>query len=416
MGPLRDPAQGCGSRRAHQEPSPIRPSRHRIARRIVAPVVVATGIAITAPGSFTMAQPASISQKRAEVAQLEAQLAEIDTKAAQAAEAYNGARYEQQQVEARIAVNTRRTTDTAKRLKASRHLLADRLRVMYANPEPTLVEVIASSDSVVTAMDGAQLLERIGQRDGNTVRDVRSDLDALKKTRRQLEIDEAEVKKQVAETERRRDEINALLAQRRAVVDGARGELRQMIAAEEARKRREAEMQKRRALEAQRAMQAAAAARQQQVAPSSPAAPSSPSSPTPSSPASSPAPAPATAPVGGGGDNARAVSIAMQYLGVPYVWGGASPSGFDCSGLMSYAYAQIGKDVPHYTGAIWAKFPKVSQGDLQPGDMVFFYSDLHHVGMYIGNGQFIHAPHTGDVVKISSLSERASVYAGAVRP
>ena len=83
---------------------------------------------------------------------------------------------------------------------------------------------------------------------------------------------------------------------------------------------------------------------------------------------------------------------------------------------MSYAYAQIGKNVPHYTGAIWAAFPKVPSSDLQPGDMVFFYSDLHHVGMYIGNGQFIHAPHTGDVVKISSLSERASVYAGAVRP
>ena len=90
----------------------------------------------------------------------------------------------------------------------------------------------------------------------------------------------------------------------------------------------------------------------------------------------------------------------MQYLGVPYVWGGASPSGFDCSGLASYAYAQIGKSVPHYTGAIWAAFPQVPSGQLQPGDLVFF-NGLGHMGIYIGGGQFVHAPHTGDVVKVS---------------
>jgi cell wall-associated NlpC family hydrolase len=104
----------------------------------------------------------------------------------------------------------------------------------------------------------------------------------------------------------------------------------------------------------------------------------------------------------------------MQYLGVPYVWGGASPSGFDCSGLASYAYAQIGKSVPHYTGAIWSAFPQVPSDQLQPGDMVFF-NGLGHMGIYIGGGQYVHAPHTGDVVKVSSLGERSD-YVGAVRP
>ena len=104
----------------------------------------------------------------------------------------------------------------------------------------------------------------------------------------------------------------------------------------------------------------------------------------------------------------------MQYLGVPYVWGGASPSGFDCSGLASYAYAQIGKSVPHYTGAIWAAFPKVPSDQLEPGDLVFF-NGLGHMGIYIGGGQYVHAPHTGDVVKVSSLGDRSD-YVGAVRP
>ena len=110
------------------------------------------------------------------------------------------------------------------------------------------------------------------------------------------------------------------------------------------------------------------------------------------------------------------VGIAMQYLGVPYVWGGASPSGFDCSGLVMYVYAQVGVSLPHYTGAQWAMGVPVAYSDLQPGDLVFF-DGLGHVGIYIGGGEFIHAPHTGDVVRIDSLSEGwyAATYDGARR-
>ena len=110
------------------------------------------------------------------------------------------------------------------------------------------------------------------------------------------------------------------------------------------------------------------------------------------------------------------VGIAMQFLGVPYVWGGSSPSGFDCSGLVMYVYAQVGVSLPHYTGAQWNAGVPVSQGDLQPGDLVFF-DGLGHVGIYIGGGEFIHAPHTGDVVRIDSLSEGwySATYDGARR-
>jgi len=105
----------------------------------------------------------------------------------------------------------------------------------------------------------------------------------------------------------------------------------------------------------------------------------------------------------------------MQYLGVPYVWGGASPSGFDCSGFTMYVYAQIGVSLPHYTGAQYAMGVGVSRSQLQPGDLVFF-DGLGHEGLYIGNNQFIHAPHTGDVVKISSITGwYASTYVGARR-
>ena len=111
----------------------------------------------------------------------------------------------------------------------------------------------------------------------------------------------------------------------------------------------------------------------------------------------------------------KAVAIAERYLGVPYRWGGASPSGFDCSGLVMYVFAQVGVSLPHSSYAQYGYGVPVSRGDLQPGDLVFF-DGLGHVGIYVGGGSFIHAPHTGDVVKISSLSGwYASTYVGARR-
>jgi cell wall-associated NlpC family hydrolase len=109
------------------------------------------------------------------------------------------------------------------------------------------------------------------------------------------------------------------------------------------------------------------------------------------------------------------VGIAMRYLGTPYVYGGSSPSGFDCSGFTMYVFAQIGVSLPHYTVAQYSMGAPVSQSQLEPGDLVFF-DGLGHVGIYIGGGQFIHSPHTGDVVKISSMSGwYAATYVGARR-
>jgi cell wall-associated NlpC family hydrolase len=123
-----------------------------------------------------------------------------------------------------------------------------------------------------------------------------------------------------------------------------------------------------------------------------------------------------------GTTGARAVSIALQYLGIPYRWGGADPfGGFDCSGLAMYVYAQLGIQLTHYTGSQFYEGVRVPSSELLPGDLLFFEPSARgpqHEGIYIGAGQFVQAPHTGDVVKISSLSEPSYAFGfvGAVRP
>ena len=118
----------------------------------------------------------------------------------------------------------------------------------------------------------------------------------------------------------------------------------------------------------------------------------------------------------------QAVALAYRFLGVPYVWGGASPLGFDCSGLTMYVYGQLGIKLGHYTGFQYYEGRRVPRDQLQAGDLVFFHANSigvpGHEGMYVGNGSFIHAPHTGDVVRISSLFDTryALSYVGAVRP
>jgi cell wall-associated NlpC family hydrolase len=200
-----------------------------------------------------------------------------------------------------------------------------------------------------------------------------------------LRTEQARQRRLVAARAAERNQIQGRLASERQLYSSVRAQIQHMIAAQQAQQ-----------AAAARAAQAAAQPRSVNLKPN-----------FVSPPASVP-----------GGRYGGVVGIAMQYLGVPYVWGGESPSGFDCSGLVAYVYSKVGISLPHSTYAQWA-YPNavsVSRSQLEPGDLVFFYG-LGHVGIYVGGGSFIHAPHTGSVVRIDSLNGAgySSAYVGAKR-
>ena len=109
----------------------------------------------------------------------------------------------------------------------------------------------------------------------------------------------------------------------------------------------------------------------------------------------------------------QALQAALTREGDPYVWGAAGPSEFDCSGLVVWAYAQEGISLPHYTGWLWNSGVHVARSDLEPGDLVFFFPNISHVGMYIGNGLMIDAPNFREVVRVQPIYW--SAFVGAVR-
>ncbi|PZG22293.1 glycoside hydrolase [Micromonospora craterilacus] len=99
-----------------------------------------------------------------------------------------------------------------------------------------------------------------------------------------------------------------------------------------------------------------------------------------------------------------AIRTACAQVGKPYVWGATGPNSFDCSGLTQYAYKAAGIYLTHFTGAQWNQGKAISRADARPGDLVFFFSDLHHVGLYLGNNQMVHAPRAGKPVNVSSIT------------
>jgi cell wall-associated NlpC family hydrolase len=298
-----------------------------------------------------------------------------------------------------MATNRRHLVAARKSLGVAQQRAAQRLRDLYINgPGDSTLEVLLGAstlDEVITRLDA---IERVSGQDGVILRHVRTYRKNVEEHRAQLQEAQSDQAQIVEQRASEKASIEARLNERQELLASVKDEIARMQA-EERRRQAALEAQARARLQAQRiAAQNAAEAANAAVATSETAV--VPLAPPPD-----------------GSRASQVIALAMQYLGVPYVWGGASPSqGFDCSGLITYVFGQIGISLPHHAASQYGYGVPVSREDLQPADLVFF-DGLGHMGMYIGGGQFIHAPHTGDVVKISSIYEDwyASRWVGARR-
>jgi peptidoglycan DL-endopeptidase CwlO len=351
------------------------------------------GLAVTAAGS---AEPTQLGSKRAEAQQVLAEIQAMDAEMEKAVEAFNAANVRLDQIKHDLAVNQSRLVVAKKNLAKARAQVSARLVALYTSDEPDTLSVIFGASSLGDLIERIDSANRIADEDARIAAEVKHYRNEVQTRQQALVKAQADQEKVVADRAAQRASVQSQLAERQALYSSIKDQIAQLEAAERAR-------------QARLAAQAKAAAKQQSAPAPAPApAPSSGSSGSYGGSSGGSAPPPAT--------HSSVVSIALQYLGVPYVWGGASPSGFDCSGLTMYAYAKVGVYLPHNAAMQYGMGTPVSRSQLAPGDLVFF-SGLSHVGMYIGGGRFVHAPHTGDVVKISSLSEYwySATYVGARR-
>jgi peptidoglycan DL-endopeptidase CwlO len=353
--------QACGRARATR------------ARTLIAGLTAVLVVAVTAgPAGAT-----SLSQKKAEAAAAQTRLTQLQNAAEKKVEAFDRARQAYDDVVAALRMNEQTLAVARKNLHAAQQQLAASLTQDYKSGNQDALSYVLAARSIGELVDQVQVLQRTTGVNKSLLKDI---------TRYQAEVQRRQAllvkqKRQAARWKAQKaSEANAARAsvnRAQAYYDNLQASIRKLI----------------------RQQQAAAAARAAAAAAAASSSAPVNTGPLPNPPAST---------LGG-----QAVAIAEGYLGVPYVWGGASPAGFDCSGLVMYVYAQLGVSLPHNAAAQYYMLPHVSESDLEPGDLVFF-DGLNHVGIYVGGGQIIHAPHTGTVVQISSLSGGGS-FAGAAR-
>jgi cell wall-associated NlpC family hydrolase len=376
-------------------PPPVRPST-RIFRVLVPSgrkrqaQAFFLGIATLCAAASANATPGTVAAKQAQAQQVLAQIQQIDNTLGAAVESYNLANVRLQKIESDQRENRRQLKLTRANLKIAQDSLAVRLVSAYTSTQDnSTLSVLLGASSLDDLLNRIEAVNSTSRQDASIVHQVTSFKAAIQHNRIQLQKAHSEQQTIVAQKAAQKQRIQSQLASRRQLLSSIKGQIAHIRAVEAAQ---------------QRQLAAAAQARLAGGGQASLPVAVGVSASTPEGSTVAP-------PNAHGG----VVGIAMRYLGVPYVWGGSSPRGFDCSGLVAYVFSQIGVSLPHSSYAMFGMGTSVSIGELQPGDLVFF-TGASHMGIYIGGGQFIHAPHTGDVVKISSMSGYySSNFAGARR-
>ena len=366
--------------------APPRPIRRVRSLRTASAVVALATLATTS--TLLGVAPANADSLKARIASAHQQLAALDARAEAATERYNAARI-------KLAADQRTATSAQRRLAAAQRTLSRMQASVQAFAVAAYQGQALDTTMGVTADSPQEFLDKMTtlQAVANSQSQALAELDAAQHEEEQARSSAT------AALSAQQDATQQMQADRDTVLKAASQEqqiLQHLQAREQAiiraARARAARLAAERAAAALRARQAAAVAAASALM---------------SQPTSSPV-------VTGSGGARVAVQWAYRELGKPYQWGAAGPNSFDCSGLTQYVWGKAGVYLDHYTGSQWNEGQHVSRDQLQPGDLVFFGSDLHHVGLYVGNSNMIEAPYTGANVRVSYAFRPD--YAGAVRP
>lgn len=304
----------------------------------------------------------AISTAAAELSALQELVDELNAELEKVAEEYNYVNQQCEDTQAAADEATANLEEAEADLAAARERLCERLVSIYKNGDIGTIQALLTADSISDALSLMDGFRSLAQEDSRLVDEVHKYKD-----------EQAQLQAQLDEQLKQLTEYQEQVATAKAKVEA------QLAKKQQALKGKEAELAALKKAEAERQARLAEQARQYQIWLAS--------------------------------RPGQVVSLAKSFLGVPYVWGGYSPSGFDCSGLVKYVYAKVGIYLPHSSAMMYSYGTPVSKSNLRAGDIVFFYSPIHHVGIYIGNGKMVDA--TGNQVQISNVFK--SSYTGARR-
>jgi cell wall-associated NlpC family hydrolase len=335
-----------------------------------------------------------VTSKRAQAEQVMGQLQHLSDSLERARSQYYASTQQLAKIQHDLRVNSHELKLAKHNLKASQRVIAQRLVTLYTSDQASTLEVVLgarSLDDMITRMDSAKSVTSL---DAQVLSQVKTFRAAVKRNHELLAKARVEQQHVVAQRASAKALIETQINTQNSLLASIKGEIAKIVAADRAR-------QLQMAAAAQQRLSLARVSQAQSQDTIVGATAIAPQSLTVVAPPST---------------HSGAADAALGQLGTPYVWAGSQPGGFDCSGLVMWAFAQVGVSLPHSTYADYSLGVPVSRDQLQPGDLVFF-DGLGHMGIYIGGDQFVHAPHTGDVVKISSLGEGwySSTYVGARR-
>jgi cell wall-associated NlpC family hydrolase len=341
-------------------------------RRPVSPVqarrwIRATAVfGVSAVAALSL-QASSAAQPRPSVAEVAARVDALNERAEAIAEQFNASGIALTQAQRKAAIAEARVARAEAALREQRRRLGTIAAAAYRNGGVGGTTALMISSNPQDYLDQATTLDRISARGADRMLALRTASVRVAQAKAEAKAQVSAVRAINSAIAEKRTQVNALLAQAEHMLAGLRAD-------ERAR------------LDALRRAQAQRASRDETRY-------------TFSGPASARA--------------QIAIDFALSQRGKPYQWGSAGPNSYDCSGLTMRSYSKAGISLDHYTGSQWNAGRHVSRSELRPGDLVFFYSDHHHVGLYLGGGQMVHAPHSGTVVQVSSIDGRE--FSGGVR-